>query len=344
VIRSLRRLRCALDDLYERYNRRQFVHPDPLEFLYLYDDPRDREIVAVIAASLAYGRVAQILRSVRDLLERMGPFPYVFLERTSPRDLPEVLTGFRHRWTTGRQVADLLAGIRRVIDRYGSLGRYLSGGLHSEHDTILPALSHLTEQLRPGDGRAGACTDLRVGGGAARDAGSCANRCAHRRNSLLPDVRAGSACKRLHLLLRWLVRRDAVDPGGWDDIPPRLLIVPLDTHMHRLGRALGLCDRRQADGRTALALTAGFRAIQPDDPVRYDFALTRLGIRPELDLAAFVARVWTAGRSCPILKGGVHGRRDRPPTSSYGTLNRGMAHGTDVQSGRSLRDGRADRA
>ncbi len=273
MIRSLRCLRFALDDLYDRYNHRQFVHPDPLEFLYLYDDPRDREIVAVIAASLAYGRVAQILRGIRDLLERMGPSPCLFLERTPPRDLPEVFAGFRHRWTTGRQVADLLAGVRQVIDRHGSLGRCLSAGLHLDHETILPALSHLSEQLRLAGPRAGR--------GPARGV---------HRNSLLPDVAAGSACKRLHLMLRWLVRRDAVDPGGWDGIPPRLLIVPLDTHMHRLARALGLSDRRQADGRTALAITVAFRAIHPGDPVRYDFALTRLGIRRDLDLPAFVAR------------------------------------------------------
>jgi uncharacterized protein (TIGR02757 family) len=290
VIRSLRRLRYALDELYERYNRRQFVHPDPLEFLYLYDDPRDREIVAIIAASLACGRVAQILRSVRNLLERMGPSPYLFLERTPPRDLPEVFAGFKHRWTTGRQVADLLAGVRHVIDRYGSLGRCLSAGLRPEHDTILPALLHLTEQLRrahPLDARScRPCASSRAGRSASAVAG--------RRNGLLPEVRAGSACKRLHLMLRWLVRRDAVDPGGWDGIPPRLLIVPLDTHMHRLGKLLGLCDRGQADGRAAMAMTVAFRAIQPDDPVRYDFALTRLGIRPELGPPDFMARA-----SCP---------------------------------------------
>jgi uncharacterized protein (TIGR02757 family) len=254
------RLRHALDALYDTYNRRGFVHPDPLEFLYLYDDPGDREIVALLASGLAYGRVAQILRSVRGLLDRMGPSPLAFLKGTSPGSLTEVFAGFKHRWTTGREVADLLAGARRVIERYGSLGQCLAGHLRPEHDTVLPALAEFAEKLR-------------VGG----------------RNSLLPSITAGGACKRLHLMLRWLVRRDAVDPGGWEEISPHLLIVPVDTHMHQVGVALGMCKPGQAAGRAALAMTEAFRAIQPSDPVRYDFALTRLGIRKELDLGVFLA-------------------------------------------------------
>lgn len=256
----MHRLARALDELYDTYNRRQFVHPDPLEFLYLYEDPADREIVALLASGLAYGRVAQILRSVRALLDRIGPSPAAFLGRTPARSLDEIFAGFKHRWTTGREVADLLAGAARVVDRHGSLGRCLSQHLRPEHETILPALAGFVDEIRISP-----------------------------RNSLLPCVTAAGACKRLHLMLRWLVRRDAVDPGGWDEIPPRLLIIPLDTHMHQVGVALGLCRPGQATARAALALTAAFREIQPSDPVRYDFALTRLGIRSELDLPAFLA-------------------------------------------------------
>jgi uncharacterized protein (TIGR02757 family) len=253
------RLRHALDALYDTYNRREFVHPDPLEFLYLYDDPGDREIVALLASGLAYGRVAQILASVRGLLDRMGASPLAFLGRTADGDLTEVFRDFKHRWTTGREVGDVLAGARRVIDRHGSLGRCLTGHLRPDHGTVLPALAGFAEEMR-------------VGG----------------RNSLLPSVAAGGACKRLHLMLRWLVRRDAVDPGGWEGISPGLLVVPVDTHMHRVAVALGLCGPGQAGARAALAMTEAFRAIQPSDPARYDFALTRLGIRKELDLGAFL--------------------------------------------------------
>jgi uncharacterized protein (TIGR02757 family) len=107
---------------------------------------------------------------------------------------------------------------------------------------------------------------------------------------LLADPRDKSACKRLNLYLRWMVRRDDVDPGGWEGVRPAQLVVPLDVHMHRIGRALGLTQRQQADCRTALEVTEAFRKISPEDPVKYDFALTRLGIRDDTNLDAFLAR------------------------------------------------------
>ncbi|MCK4410112.1 MAG: DUF2400 family protein, partial [Candidatus Eisenbacteria sp.] len=104
----------------------------------------------------------------------------------------------------------------------------------------------------------------------------------------LPDPARGSACKRLHLFLRWMVRSDDVDPGGWDAVPASKLIVPLDTHMHRFSLLLGLTDRKQANGRTALEITRAFRSFSPDDPVKYDFSLTRLGIRDDLSEEALL--------------------------------------------------------
>ena len=106
--------------------------------------------------------------------------------------------------------------------------------------------------------------------------------------SLLPSPRAGSACKRHNLFLRWMVRSDAVDPGGWMDIPSAKLIVPVDVHMHRISLQIGLTKRKQANLRTALEITAAFRSIAPEDPVRYDFALTRLGIRNDTDPESFI--------------------------------------------------------
>ena len=109
--------------------------------------------------------------------------------------------------------------------------------------------------------------------------------------SLVPHPAKGSACKRLHLYLRWMVRRDAVDPGGWNGVPTAKLIVPLDTHMHRIGLGLGLTARRQADMRTALEVTRGFARHAPHDPVRYDFALTRLPILGLGPLPAILDRI-----------------------------------------------------
>jgi uncharacterized protein (TIGR02757 family) len=249
--------------LYRLYNCREYVHPDPLEFLFDYPDVRDREIVALVAASLAYGAVRQILRSVRSVLEHVES-PRAFLMAASGSSLRQTFRDFKHRFTTGQELAMMLFGIKRVLERWGSLESCFCAGLKDEHDTVIPALTGLVKEL--------------------------AVVFPSRPRSLLPSPEAGSACKRHNLFLRWMVRRDAVDPGGWDSVPRSKLVVPVDVHMHRLSLRLGLTKRRQADLRTALEITEAFRSIEPEDPVRYDFCLTRLGIRDDTDLEHFVAQ------------------------------------------------------
>jgi len=253
-----------LDALYDRYNRREFVHPDPLEFLYLYADASDREVVGLAASVLAYGRVASILVSVQKVLDRLGPSPARRVDQASFPELAAELNGFRHRFASGEQVAALLAAAGRVRGRHGSLDACFAAHLDGA-DTVEPALP-------------GFCAELIDA--ADRPLGH-----------LLPLPSRGSACKRLNLFLRWMVRSDAVDPGGWRCAPPSALLVPLDVHMHRVGLELGLTARRQADLRAALEITAAFRRIEPADPVRYDFALTRLGIRRGGDLGEFLDRL-----------------------------------------------------
>ncbi len=250
-------LQAALDALYDRCTRKQCVGDDPVGFLYDYPDPADREIVALIASSLAYGRVKSIRASVADALGRLGDRPARTIFDETPRRLARRTEGFRHRFCSGEHLASLLAGTRRAIRGAGSLRDALAEGLSPGDETILPALGALVERLDP------------------------QRRCGH----LLAVPRRGSACKRLHLMLRWLVRRDAVDPGGWPGQWRRLLVVPLDTHMHRIARALRWTDRQVADARTALDTTRALARGCPDDPVRYDFALTRLGICPRAERA-----------------------------------------------------------
>lgn len=259
-----------LEELYRRYNRREFVHPDPLEFLYRYDDPLERELVGLVASSLAYGRVAQILRSVDVVLARLGPSPRGFVLGATRGGLEAALAGFKHRFTTGTQLAGVLWGARSVILEYGSLGAFFSEVFDGD---MLAAQERFVEGLLSSAGIPRPCY-------------------------LLPSPACGSACKRLNLYLRWMVRRDEVDPGGWGGVPAASLIVPTDTHMHRIALALGLTRRRQADLRAALEITGAFREIAPEDPVRYDFALTRLGIRDDADADAFP-------RACGAGKRGV---------------------------------------
>jgi len=255
--------RAILDDLYARYNRRAYVHPDPVEFLHHYDDPGDREIVGLVASSLAYGRVAQTLKSVSTVLGRMSS-PSAFLRSASRNSLDKVFADFRHRFTSGDELSAMLYGAKRAIEKYGSLRACFAHNLKDDDYTVLPALSAFVDELTTTTSR--------------------------RHSYLLASPRRGSACKRLNLFMRWMVREDDVDPGGWQDVPASKLIMPLDTHMHRICLALGLTRRKQANLRTANEITAAFSTIAPEDPVRYDFALTRLGIRDDMDLDGFLVQ------------------------------------------------------
>ncbi|HPD16811.1 MAG TPA: TIGR02757 family protein [Planctomycetota bacterium] len=254
--------KSALEELYTRLNRRDLIHPDPLEVLYDYSSPLDREIVALVAASLSYGRVKAILASVGAVLAPLR-CPRAYLAESTPESLQAAFADFKHRFATGRELAALLLGVKRLVERHGSLQAAFTAHLAAGHATIVPALTGFVAELR--------------------DAADGLD------DHLLPRPERGSASKRLNLFLRWMVRRDAVDPGGWDAVSPAQLIVPLDVHMHRICRALGLTRRASADLRTAIEITDAFKAFAPDDPARYDFALTRLGIRPDADLDAFLA-------------------------------------------------------
>jgi uncharacterized protein (TIGR02757 family) len=255
-------IKRKLDRLYTVYNRKQYLHPDPIEFLHRFDHTADREIVGLISACLAYGRVKQILRSVSSVLAIMGPSPASYVGCVAYPRLEKDFSGFRHRFAGRDQMISLVLGIQQVIAAYGSLHACFLAGQKNEDENLLPALTLFARRL----------TDT-----GRRSAGH-----------LIPLPERGSACKRLNLYLRWMVRKDDVDPGGWIGVSAAQLIIPLDVHMHRVGLGLGFTNRKQADMKTALDITAGFGRIVPEDPVRYDFALTRLGIRSDENLEHFL--------------------------------------------------------
>ena len=245
------KLKAFLEGMYYVYARREIINPDPLYFLYNYDNVRDREIVGLIASSLAYGRVAQIMKSVDRVLSCLGASPREFLLKNSNDViLPE---NFKHRFTTAADMNNLLKNISEVLREYGSIEEFLRECLKESGGNLFGGLDKFSDRLSRG-----------------KVEGSF---------SLITAPRDGSACKRLFLYLKWMVRKDEVDPGGWEVLSPSELVVPTDVHMHRIAGELGLTSRRSADLRTAIEITEGFREICAEDPVKYDFALTRLGIR-----------------------------------------------------------------
>lgn len=244
--------RVWLDALYDRYTDRRHITRDPIVVVYRYEDAAEREIVALLAALLSYGNVPSILRGIDTLLDRLDHVPRKYLLASSVDAIRRDLRGWRYRVTSDTDMAALLIGIKRTLEAHGTLEAAFAANASPDDTTVLPALEQWTA--------------------------SVAHAANHPLNHLLPNPSRGSACKRLHMFLRWMVRRDAVDPGGWDAIEPRQLIVPLDTHMHAMARRLRLTRRKQANGATALAITEALRRVHPTDPVRYDFALTRPGI------------------------------------------------------------------
>lgn len=277
--------RETLEALYAAYNRPEWVSPDPLECVLPFADPLDREIAALVASGLAYGRVNQIVRSVRLVLDRLGPSPRSALERSSRSQLERDFSSFRHRFTPGSDVAHLLWGARMLCLRHGGLeSAFLSGD--NPGGTYVSTLEAFLQELAQASGYPG-------------------------KNSLVCRPSDGSACKRHWLFLKWMVRSDAVDPGGWNRCDPARLVIPLDTHMHRIGRVLGFTNRKAAGLKAALEVTRGFAALVPEDPARYDFCLTRFGIRNDLLLEDLLVKCRTAAIDVHMPKDGHPGDEEQ---------------------------------
>ena len=249
----------VLERLYTKYNRPGFIPPDPLQFLYKYSDSGDREIAGFLSAALAYGRVGQIERSLTDLFSRMGESPYAFVKNFGKAE-QERLNGFKHRFTAGRDIADLLELLRDVLDEKGTIENYFLCGYGEKDENTIRALSKFCDSLLDRYVK-------RSRGGVRKGV-----------QYLLPRPAAGSACKRLNLFLRWMVRKDEVDSGLWESVDRAKLIVPMDVHMSRLCRLVGLYNRKTVSLATAVEITQGFAEIEPADPAKYDFALSRIGI------------------------------------------------------------------
>lgn len=249
-------LLAALDEVRARCAVAERRAQDPVSFVHRYTDPADQEIVAVLAASLAFGNVKALRAKIAEALDRLGPGVAVIAD--DPRAVAARLRGFRHRVYRDRDVVALLVGARRVQRASGSLGAAFAAELSRTGD-LRQALGAWVRAIR----RAGGL-DRRPG-----DRGA-----AH----ILPDPEKGSAAKRLMLLLRWMIRpADGVDLGLWP-VPPSALLIPVDTHIQKLGYNIGLTDRRGATWKTAEEITASLRGFDPADPVKYDFALCHLGM------------------------------------------------------------------
>ena len=254
-------LKPALDGLYDGFNVADSA-TDPIQIVRRYGRDDDREIVGFIAAALAFGRVTSVIQSIERVLAVIGPEPAAYVRRFDPRRDAPSFAGIVHRWTRETDIVALLWLLRQMLDRSGSVEGFFLAGDEGTSDDVGGALDSFSTRAM--------ALDLKAAyGRVPARPGVC---------YFFPRPSAGSGCKRLNLFLRWMVRRDALDLGVWRRVSPARLIVPLDTHVIRVGRCLRLTAYTSPGWRMARDITAALRRLDPHDPVRYDFSICHLGM------------------------------------------------------------------
>lgn len=270
--KSDRKLKAKLDRLVDTVDRAKLLSQDPIELVRPYADQEDQEVAAFLVSMLAYGRVASIKAKAAIALETLGAHPAQALKRKQHRKLK----GFVYRFQRGDDLPRFLEAIRRLRKKHGSLGALFLKG-DQEEPNYVAAMGRFI----------GAFYEVLEGPSSPG------------LRFLLPDPRRGGAAKRVCLFLRWVCRKDdGLDLGTWAQLgaSPAKLVMPLDTHIHRISRYIGLTDRATADMKTSLEITEALAGFCPEDPLRYDMAICHLGIGGDCPKAR--DEVLCAG--CPI--------------------------------------------
>lgn len=309
-------LKSALDPLFSKYHSRAFLGSDPLEFPHRFTDPWDQEAVALFSAVLAYGNVIQIRRSVESLLarvEKLGFRPAELVRslesEAGVRDWRTATRGFVHRFNVGEDFVLFASLLARSWKLHGSFGAHLASRMEPDAPDFGDGLSRVFADWQSWRGEFGPAPVSF--------------------DYLLTPPNLGSACKRWCMLLRWMVRKDDLDLGLWrrgspllppgsPGIAPRQLVMPLDTHTGRISQYIGLTTRKSLGWKAAREITDRLRECDPEDPVKYDFALARLGIldvcqlrfRVEICLGCDLLRV------CRFARKGLSSRASRSTSSS----------------------------
>lgn len=277
------RLRPKLDTLYAEFNARHSV-TDPVWFAHKFARQADQEIVAFLAAALAFGRVQSVINSIDGMLQVMGASPAAFVREFDPARDRRRFTHLVHRWTNGADFAALVWALHQMLERSGSIEGFFAAGLP-------PGAVDVGEGLQSFSTRALALDQRPIYGRRRPKPGVA---------YFFSRPSSGGACKRLNLFLRWMVRHDSVDLGIWSKVRPAQLIVPLDTHVIRVGQCLRLTTLKSPGWRMAADITRSLREIDPVDPVKFDFSICHLGM---MNACGFGKG--TGDARCP-LKGACH--------------------------------------
>ena len=247
-----------LESLHDKFNNESFIEADPISVPHSFSRAEDREIAGFLAATIAWGNRRAIVQSAHRMMRYMDNQPYDFVVNASNEEIA-TLSSYVHRTFNGGDFQDFVRALRHIVSQWGSIGGYFE--------------SHYEE-----------CGDLRKVLSDFRRDFHAVDHNPHSEKHL-SSIDKGAACKRLFMYLRWMVRRDdrGVDFGLWQRIPMSALYMPLDLHTGRMGRSLGLLNRKQDDWKAGEELTATLRNFSNDDPVRYDYSLFGVGISRMFD-------------------------------------------------------------
>lgn len=254
-------LKVQLDKLYATFDH-SFIHSDPIQLVKRFDDPQDQEIVALVVTSLAFGQVQQIIKAGELAIELMNHSPRRFIDTMEPEVEIKKWRGFYYRMIKHTDLLRLLYALKKILNQVGSIGNWVSSQYQQEDAHLGVTWAKCVDEIRKIDLENWKWKRSKGIGF----------------NHLLPNPVNKSACKRANLLLRWMVRKDQIDLGLWDKLPASKLIIPVDTHIQRIAYNIGLTNRTDLSWKTAIEITDKLRQLDPNDPVKYDFALCRLGI------------------------------------------------------------------
>lgn len=257
----MKSLKRTLDKFYNDFDFGERLLHDPIEFPHRYGDPGDIEVSGFIASCLAYGRVELFKSVVERILALMGDHPSSFLMDFDVRKQRRLFS-FKYRFNETEDILCLLFIIHKILRTRSSLeGAFMRHYAPDDPHTGSALAGFVNEVM--------SLNTSPVYGKNIHPPGM---------TQLFPSPVKGSACKRMNLFLRWMVREKDIDFGIWKGIPGNKLVIPLDTHIARIARCLGLTGRTSADWKTAMEITEALKKLDPDDPLKYDFALCHHGI------------------------------------------------------------------
>jgi uncharacterized protein (TIGR02757 family) len=257
TLTSASALRQPLERLYREFDYGARLGRDAIQYPLRYADAADRELVSLLTCCLAYGRVDLFGRELDRVLGVMGPSPASFVREFDPHRQGHAFDGFLYRFNRPRDVVAFCVAARDVLARHGTLEKCFLAGDPEPRGPIGPPLERFARAFLEADLR-----EVFPRGRPSRGY-----------RHLFPLPSAGGPCKRLLLYMRWMVRREPPDFGLWPEVSPARLLVPVDTHVENMSRAIGLTRRRSRNWKMAEEITARLAAVDPADPVKYDFAL-----------------------------------------------------------------------